>query len=57
MVPLEYATTGSGQDNSEPATRWFLPRLAHQRTRWKRAIAPKRRVTFVGLHGVISRDR
>jgi hypothetical protein len=37
-----------------PASRWFLAWLTVRRSRWRWHITPKRRLTFNGLHGVIS---
>jgi hypothetical protein len=34
--------------------RWFLARLIFRPWRWWRYVPPKRRLTFNGLHGVIS---
>jgi hypothetical protein len=33
---------------------WFFPWLTLQSWRWRRNFVPKRRLTFIGLHGVIS---
>jgi hypothetical protein len=35
-------------------SRWFLARLILRPRRWRRYVPPKRRLTFNGLHGVIS---
>jgi hypothetical protein len=35
-------------------SRWFLARLILRPWRWRRYVSPKRRLTFNGLHGVIS---
>jgi hypothetical protein len=36
------------------ASRWLLARLILRPWRWRRYVPPKRRLTFNGLHGVIS---
>jgi hypothetical protein len=36
-------------------SRWFLAWLIPQPWRWRRHVPPKRRLTFNGLHGVISK--
>jgi hypothetical protein len=37
-----------------PASRWFLVWFIFWSWRWRRHVSPKRRVTFSGVHGVIS---
>jgi hypothetical protein len=39
---------------SDMLSRWFLARLILRPWRWRRHVLPKRRLTFNGLHGVIS---
>jgi hypothetical protein len=35
---------------------WFLARLIFRLWKWRRNVPPKRRLTFTGLHGVISQN-
>jgi hypothetical protein len=35
-------------------SRWFLARLTLRPCKWRRHVPPKRRLTYNGLHGVIS---
>jgi hypothetical protein len=39
-----------------PASSWFLAWLILRPWRWRRYVRPKRRLTFNGLHGVISQQ-
>jgi hypothetical protein len=53
-----YRWVASPQRNTSSAchllSRWFLDRLILRPWRWRLCVPPKRRLTFNGLHGVIS---
>jgi hypothetical protein len=48
-----HKTTGHA---CHPLSRWFLARLILRPWRWRRHVPQKRRLTFKGLHGVISQN-
>jgi hypothetical protein len=49
-------SSGSKEKFLLPPATWFLARLIPWPRKWRECFSPKRRLTFNGLHGVISQN-